>query len=105
VPSAGSGALLGERAAQVALARLVDTRAEAAVAGELARAGEAADVAELGGDRVGEYPADPGDGAEQRDVAVVGAEAAQLALAVCDLAVELVDWTEAAFDRPMPRLG
>ena len=34
------------------------------------------DVAEFGGDRVGEHPADSGDGAEQRHVAVVGAEPA-----------------------------
>jgi len=72
---------------------LVDARAETRIAGQLARRGKAIDVADLGRDRVGEYPADPGDGAEQGDVAVVGAEAAQLALAVCDLAVELVDQT------------
>ncbi len=52
---------------------------------------EAGDVADLGGDRVGEYPADPRNGAEQQHVLVVGAEPAQLALAVADLAVELVD--------------
>jgi hypothetical protein len=50
--------LFGERAASIGLARLVDARAEAGVAGELARRVEAGDVAELGGDRVGEYPAD-----------------------------------------------
>src|SRR5215207_6229659 len=75
-PAEVAGSVLGERAAAVGLTGLVDARAEAAVAGELARAGEAADVAEFGGDRVGEHPADPGDGAEQRHVAVVGAEAA-----------------------------
>src|SRR6266540_7044739 len=75
------------------------------VAGELAWCGEAVDVAELGGDRVGEHPADPGDGAEQRHGAVVGAEPAQLALAAADLAVELVDQTQAGLDRALPRLG
>src|SRR6266511_5291823 len=75
------------------------------VAGELAWCGEAVDVAELGGDRVGEHPADPGDGAEQRDVAVVGAKAAQLAFAAADLVVELVDQAQAGLDRALPRLG
>src|SRR5439155_26198213 len=64
-PAQVAGSLLGERAAQVALAGLVDARAEARVAGELARCGEAVDVAEFGGDRVGEHPADPGNGAGQ----------------------------------------
>jgi hypothetical protein len=36
---------------------------------------------------------------------VVGAEPAQLALAVADLVVELVDQSEACFDRSLPRLG
>src|SRR6266496_5094932 len=103
-PAQIARSLLGERAAQVAFAGLVDARAEAGVAGELARGGEAVDVAELGGDRVGEHPADPGHGAEQRHVAVVGAEAAQLALAVVDLAVELVDQTQAGLEGALPRL-
>jgi hypothetical protein len=104
-PAQVARALLGERAAQVALAGLVDARAEAAVAGELARCGEACDVADLGGDRVGEHPADPGDGAEQGHVAVVGAEPSQFKLAVADLAVELVDQADAGLDRALPRLG
>jgi hypothetical protein len=33
---------------------------------------------------------------------VVGAEPAQLALALCDLAVELVDQTQARLDRSLP---
>jgi NADPH-dependent glutamate synthase beta subunit-like oxidoreductase len=66
--------------------------------------GLAVDVADLDGDRVGEHPADPGDGAEQRDVAVVGAEPAELALAVADLAVELVDQAQAGLERAVPRL-
>jgi hypothetical protein len=41
--------LLGEWAAQIALTGLVDARAEAAVTAELARGGEAADLAR--GDR------------------------------------------------------
>src|SRR5436305_11880686 len=35
---------------------------------------------------------------------MVGAEPAQLALAVADLAVELVDQTQAGLDRALPRL-
>jgi hypothetical protein len=35
---------------------------------------------------------------------VVGAEAAQLTLALADLAVELVDQTQAGVDRSLPRL-
>src|SRR4029453_14516324 len=104
-PAEVARSLFGERAAQVALARLVDARAEAAVAGELARAGEAADLAELGGDRVGEHPADPGHGQQERHVAVVGAEPAQLALARADLAVELVDQAQAGLERALPWLG
>jgi len=38
------------------------------------------------------------------DVAVVGAEPAELALASCDLAVELVDQAQAGLDRCLPRL-
>src|SRR5918995_2553509 len=104
-PAQVPGSLLRERAAQVALARLVDARAEAAVAGQLAWARKAADVAALGGDRVGEHPADPRRGAEQRHVAMVGAEPTQLALAIGDLAVELVDQAQAGLDRPSPGLG
>jgi hypothetical protein len=36
---------------------------------------------------------------------VVGAEPAQLALAVADLSVELVDQPQAGLDRGLPRLG
>jgi hypothetical protein len=36
---------------------------------------------------------------------VVGAEAAQLALTLADLAVELVDQAQAGLDRALPRLG
>jgi hypothetical protein len=72
---------------------------------ELAGARKAADVAELGGDGIREHPADPGHGHQQRHVVVVGAEPAQLTLALFDLPVELVDQTRARLDRPFPRLG
>jgi hypothetical protein len=54
-----------------------------------------ADVPALGGDRVGEHPADPEHRQQQRDIAVVGAEPPQLAFATCDLAVEFVDQPQA----------
>jgi hypothetical protein len=49
-------------------------------------------------------PADPRHGAEERHVAVVGAEPAQLALALGDLALELVDQPQAGVDRALPGL-
>src|SRR5881398_1464124 len=65
------------RAARAGRVRLIgDAWAEAGVAGELARAGEAADVTDLGGDRGGEHPTDPGYRQQERHVAVVGAEPA-----------------------------
>src|SRR5262245_34238455 len=103
-PAQVARSLLAERAAQIALTGLVDAGAEAAVAGELAWCCEAVDVAEFGGDRVGEYPADSRHGQEQRDVAVVGAESAQLALALVDLMLELVDQAQARLDRALPGL-
>jgi len=47
-----------------ALARLLDPWREAGVADQLARASEARDVADLGGDRQPEDGADAGDRAE-----------------------------------------
>jgi hypothetical protein len=66
---------------------LVDAGAEAAVAGELARGREPFDVADLGGDRVGDHPADAGYRQQQRDVVVVGAEPTQLAFALADFGI------------------
>jgi hypothetical protein len=88
-PAQVAGPVLAERAAAVALAGLVDAWAEAAVAGQLARGGEAGDVADLGGDRVGEHPGDPGDRGQKRHVAMVGPEPPQRAFAGGDLLVEL----------------
>src|SRR6266511_4261620 len=80
--------------AAVALAGLLDLGAETAVADQLARCREAGDVADLGGDREAEDPGDTRASGQQRDVAVVGAERAQLLLAGCDLLVEGVDQRE-----------
>ena len=77
-PAQVAGSVLAQRAAPVMLAGLVGLRREAGVADELDRGGEAVDLAEFAGDRVGEDPADAGAGQEQRDVAMVGAGGAQL---------------------------
>jgi hypothetical protein len=84
---------------------LIDARAEAGVADELSWRREAGDVADLGRDRVGEYPADPGYGQKQRHVVVVGAQPAQFSLAGRDLPVELVDQLQAGGDCAGPRFG
>jgi hypothetical protein len=86
------------------LAGLVDARAEAAVAGELARAGGSGRCRRSQPRSLSEHLADPGHGAQQRHVAVVGAESAQLALAVSDFTLELVDQTQTRPDRALPRL-
>jgi hypothetical protein len=49
-PAQVVGSVLAQRAAAVAFTRLLDSRAEAGVADELARAREAPDVADFGGD-------------------------------------------------------
>src|SRR5262249_53668929 len=64
------GSVLSERTAPVALAGLVDLRAQPRVADELDRRGKARDVAELARDREGEDPADSGTGQQEWDVAV-----------------------------------
>src|SRR6266545_2190099 len=79
-PAEVVGPVLAQRPAAVALAGLVDLGAEAGVADQLARCREAGDVADLGGDREPEDPGDARAGHQQRDVVVVGAQLAQLAL-------------------------
>src|SRR2546427_1743734 len=104
-PAQVIGPVLAQRPAPVALAGLLDPWAEAGVADQLGRARKAADLADLGGDREGEHPADPRTGHEQRDVPVLGAEGSQLALAARDPLVEQVDQLEARRDRRRPGLG
>jgi hypothetical protein len=72
-PAQVLGALLGQRAAAIALTGLVHARAQAGVATQLLRRRKARDVADLGGDRERQHPADPGNGQQQCDVWVVGA--------------------------------
>ena len=67
----------------------------AQIAGQLDRRSEASDVADLGGDREPGDPADPGRGHQQRDVAMIGAGAAQPPLDLADPVVEVVDQLEA----------
>src|SRR5436190_15670381 len=97
-PAQVVGAVLAQRPAAVALAGLVDAWGEAGVADQLAGTGEASDVTDLGGDRVAEHPGDARERRQQRDVGMVGAEPAQLALAGSDLLVELVDQRQARGD-------
>src|SRR5205823_4802246 len=69
-PNAGSGApFLASGPAPVALTRLVDARAEAGVGDQLCRPAEAADVCDLGADRVSE---DPGDAGHSDELPQVG---------------------------------
>jgi hypothetical protein len=49
----------------------------------------AAGVTDLRGDRVGQYSRDPRRAHQQRHVAVIGSERAQLAIDAGDLAVEV----------------
>src|SRR6266545_1598844 len=79
-PAQVIGPVLAQGSTAVTLARLLDSRTEAGVADELARAREARDVADLGGDREGEHPADPGTAQEQRHVAMRGPERTQLSM-------------------------
>ena len=59
-PAQVLGPVLGQRPTDIAVARLAHDRAETGVAGELLGTGEPADVADLGGDRVGEKRTTPG---------------------------------------------
>jgi hypothetical protein len=70
-PAEVGRAVLGERSAAVVFAGLGDARAEAGVADQLAWAWEASDLANLGGDRVGEHLGDPGHRAQERHVGML----------------------------------
>ena len=98
-------AVLGERTAIVAAARLADDRAQPGVPGELLGGREPGDVAELGGDRVPEHPGDSGDAHEQWDIRVIGASRLQVGRAPLDLRLELVDEPQARGQGGRPGLG
>jgi hypothetical protein len=83
--------------------RLVDARAKPDVADELLGRVEALDLADLGGDREGEHPADPRGADQQRDVGVVGVALPQPAVDRLDLALEFVDQLDAPAPFPPPR--
>src|SRR5512144_546869 len=59
-PAQVAGAVLAQGPAAIALAGLLDLGAKAGVAGELLGRGKPGDLADLGGDREAEQPADPG---------------------------------------------
>src|SRR5262249_47701166 len=75
------------------------------VANELRGRAEAADVAELGSDRVAQHPGDPGTGGQQAHVAVIGPEPTQRPLLRGDLLVEDLDQRAARLQTRLPRLG
>ncbi len=82
--------MLGQRSAAVLVSRLVDAR-PTGVAGQLVGRGESLDLADLGGDRERQHPADPRGASKQRDVGVVCVAGAQTLLGDGDLALEVVD--------------
>src|SRR5664280_1588631 len=97
--------VLGERPADVTVARLPDEWAQPGVPGELLGAREAADLADLRGDRVGEDRTDPWERAEERDGGMVGAEPSEVRLAGVDLRTQHVDHPQACRRRARPGLG
>src|SRR4051812_16221079 len=60
-------------------------------------------ISDATGERVD--PAEPGPGDQQRDVAMIGALAAQLDGQACDLQLERVDQLQAGVDSTPPRVG
>src|SRR5664280_565398 len=87
-PAQVLGPVLGQRSAEVMVSRLAHERAQAGVASELLRAREAANVADLARDRVGEKRSHAGDSQQQWDVGVVSAETGQLSPALINPLVE-----------------
>jgi hypothetical protein len=61
-PAQVAGAVFGQWATAIGFAGLPDLEAEPGLAGELLGGGEALDLADLGGDRERQHPADPRDG-------------------------------------------
>jgi hypothetical protein len=101
-PAQVARALFGQRAAAVFVAGLVHARAQAGVAAQLLRCREPVDVADLGADGERKHPPDPGHGEQQRDIRVVGAAEAELAVDEVDLGVEVVDQRQARLDGAAP---
>jgi len=79
-PAQVARSLLGQRGAAVLVTGLIHARAQTCVAAQLLRRREAVDVADLGGDRERQQPADPGHRQQQRDIRVIGSAEAQLAV-------------------------
>jgi hypothetical protein len=104
-PAQVARAVFGDRAAAVGGARLDDAGAQAGVAAELGRGGEAFDVADLRRDRKRVDPPEPGRGDQQRDVAVIGTLALELDRQGGDLELEVVDELKTGVDVAPPRVG
>src|SRR5271168_4901650 len=83
--------VLGQWAASILFSGLVHARTQTRVAGELLWRWEALDLADLGGDREGKDPADPGHGQEQRDVGMLGVVLLQATVDLGDLLFEVID--------------
>ena len=83
----------------VGLAGLVDLGAQAGVAAQLGGGGEATDVADLGGDGVGQHRAHPGHAQQQGHVAVVAPTVCK-SLQIGDLLVQGVDQRRPASTSP-----
>jgi hypothetical protein len=99
--------VLGDRAASVPGAGLLDAWAQPGVAAELGRRGEALDVADLRGDVEGVDPPQARGGDQQQDIAVLGALALELHGQLGDLQLEVIDQPQADLDvgaRPVMRI-
>jgi hypothetical protein len=99
------GPFLGQSAAAVFAARLIDARAESGVPTELLGRRETTDVANLRGDGVGEDPADARNRHEVGDVGMLSTEGTQLELTAVDLHLELIDEAQAGFQCSEPGFG
>ena len=90
--------MLGQRAALIHLTGLLDPRAQAGVAGQLHGRGEPVDVTNLARDGVAGDPPEPGRAHQDRDVALIGAGAAQILGDLGDPGPEVVDQLKAGVD-------
>jgi hypothetical protein len=104
-PAQRSGSCLGERARAGALSGLPDARREAGVADELARGGEAGDVADLRGEREAKQLADAGDRLQPDDPRVGLGQGAELTLVRGQALVEQVDQRQPLGARAPPDRG
>jgi hypothetical protein len=76
----------------------------APVAAQLLGRLKACDVADLGGDRKRQHPADPGDRQKQGYVGMVGADGPSLTIDLLDLALKVVDQVQGGVESAAPGL-